>query len=236
MTLAAGLLLVSSGCSMFSGSSAKTADSQLSVTSISQATSPTRLTYTTESSRLNLVAAAQGGGSSRQVSFEQSGSAVPEFTECRVTVVAPHPQGLPGMAQVYVMFAEDTEEESSGIGALWSRMTGGQEEGEATSAARREIWSMNIPAENVEKLVERLRKDHFFRREKMLNADATLLTEIDGRRFGKPTAAIDELDALALRARQQGQLAFHSGMGSRYASTAGAPPASGNLRRLPAVR
>lgn len=230
MMLVAGLLLLNSGCSMFSGKSQPASGNQVSITSISKATAPTRLTYITDSGRLNLAAAAQGGGWNRQVSFEQSGSAIPEFAECRVTVVSPHPLGVPGMAQVYVMFTEEAEEESSGIGAFWSRMTGGAEESNEKSSARREVWTMNIPAENVEKLVERLRKDRFFVREKQFNAEATLLTEIDGRRFGKPTAGIAELDALALRARQQGRLAFHSGMGQTYASTVA------TLRRLPAVR
>ena len=246
LLLAIGMLLLSAGCSALSGKSAsKNAADSVSATSAKRSI---RLSYETDSSRLNLLArsdgsVAQGVAGESRAGEAQRGDAVPGFTECRVNVIVPHPRGVPDMAEVRVMFAVDLDGDGdvSTIGSIWSRVTRSEapDSSDAASAPKpREVWKMDIPAWQVEALVDRLRDAQFFRRQTELKSEAELATVIDGVRFSKPTAAIVELDALAVRIRREGRLTCRTGMPTQRLVGApratGLPPVAG-LSRLPAV-
>jgi hypothetical protein len=145
------------------------------------------------------------------------------------------------MAQVRVLFAADMPEDDSMLDTLWTTITGSEESGSQTDRPDqlpREVWVMDVPAWQVDRIVKQLRERRFFRRQRELNTDAELATEIDGVRFRKPTSAVAELDSFAERIRYEGRLLNRGGMprasSPNYPRTLHLPPVEG-LNRLPAV-
>lgn len=226
--------LIVGGCSLMS-TGARTASDKAPRPESSN--SAIKLAYESESGRLNLLTAGQVSAN-RTVSYQQvpaqptDGYALPPFTRCRLSLVAPHPQGKVGYAlAVLTVLPESALDGESALASLWSQLAGEQAGEPSTLDSAIEIWSTDVPQWQVEQLVTRLKNEDFFRRQRVFNAEARLLTEIDGVRFGKPTAAIAELDALIVRVRRDGRLVRHSTAANRPSSG----PALPELMRLPPV-
>ena len=65
---------------------------------------------------------------------------------------------------------------------------------------------MDVPKRELDAIVAKLRRENFYERSQVLGANTFLATDINGVKFGKEYRPVDELDALILRVRRQGQL------------------------------
>jgi hypothetical protein len=167
-----------------------------------------KLSYRTESSRLNLAANSNG---IQPVSFQQqSQSPVPDFTTTTLEIRYPHPAGIPDYAAVTVLFEAQLEEPKKAISAssVWNTIRGTTSETDTAqpTQAFREVWATDLPRWQLDSLIAKLRKENFFMRAKVMNTNSFLATEIDGDRFGKSYKQVSELDAMILRIRNEGRL------------------------------
>ncbi|MCO6458436.1 MAG: hypothetical protein J5I93_24290 [Pirellulaceae bacterium] len=207
-------LLAAGGCSLLpdKGGSSEQAPSR---TASQPGTQSVKLSYQSDSGRLNLLTAsqlpAQPRPDHRQVGFQQPTNAgIPPFAQCRLSLVAPHPQGKTGYAlAVLTVLPDSVARDHSMFESVRSQVVGGGSE-PGTFHSALEVWTTDVPQWQVEQLLTRLREADFFRRQRSFQTEVHLWTEIDGTSFGKPTAPIAELDALILRVRHEGRLVRRS--------------------------
>ncbi len=159
-----------------------------------------RLTYRTSSDRLNLA----GGGVA---------PALPAATESVLQVDYPHPAGKPGVARV-LLHVRPEAEPAGWFGAF----TGNQ----PAPPESLEVRVYEVPADEVQRIVAKLRSERFFQRYGTLNTEAFVGVETAEDRVAKEYRSVPELDALALRARSQGYVL-------------GAGPSAAGLAHAPAV-
>jgi hypothetical protein len=72
-------------------------------------------------------------------------------------------------------------------------------------ASYRQAWTVDVPAWQVQNVVNKLEEQNFFRRSKILNAESFLGVQVGKRKFAKDYRKMPELDAIILRACRQGQ-------------------------------
>jgi hypothetical protein len=65
---------------------------------------------------------------------------------------------------------------------------------------------MDVSKQELTAILAKLRRENFYERSQVLGANAFLATDVNGAKFGKEYRAVDELDAVILRVRLQGQL------------------------------
>jgi hypothetical protein len=197
-----------------------------------------RLTYRTDSGRLNLASQNMRAAVQPASYAAPQTAALPPHTVSIVDIQYPHPGGRADCALVTVVFEAGAEDDASpfDVSTLWNRIAGGGSEGPSTSNVPfREEWVTEIPKWHLETQIEKLKRSRFFRREKALSPQAFVAVETDGKHFGKKYRALPELDALILRIRQEGRLVSRSGAA---AASFAAHPAAGHhasMRRLPDV-
>lgn len=168
---------------------------------------PVRIVYRTPSDRLNIAAAGRLGP---QLALASTGAPtsllMPNLTTSTLLVRYPHPQGLSGMAQANVVI-RPTSTSGDDKPGFFARLTswGKKSEEASPQTAYTEVWSLDLPAWQVNAVVDKLRKDNFFEGSKVLNSDAYLGVDLNGKKFGKDYRAVPELDALILRVRSEGR-------------------------------
>jgi len=183
------------------------------------------ITYRTESDRVNLAAAGYAG-TTQMVSFQQpSPGVLPNVTTATLQIQHPHPHASPGYARACVIVRPNGAEEST-EGSFWSRLMGGTDGQNAGNHNEQiiEAWLLDIPAWQVNGIMTRLQDQNFFRRAKVLDAEAFLAVKADGVGFGKDYRAVPELDALILRTRREGRSAFQPSYGPAQPSYGSAQP------------
>ena len=199
----------------------------------------TRITYRTDSARLNVLA---GGSSTQLVSFQQPThqAVVPEFTVCTLKIEDRHPSGNPEVSLVTVTFEAPADDDAASLHSkIWTTISGARDDHQPRQTVThhfRETWTMDVPSWQLDAVVAELRKENFFKRAKSLNAKALIVAEIDGRRFGKDFRAIPELDGMILRVRREGrQIGGRSSSAHLFDPSAAWPSGTG-ARRIPEVR
>jgi len=190
-----------------------------------------KLTYRTDSDRLNLLVALEPPAG-QLVSYQQPRSPVPDFTESTLHLTYPHPGGRAGYALATVVFEAQPSGDSSdsGVSAIWKKITGSSDEaapGANGDPGFREVWTTDVPRWQLDRVVAKLRESGYFRRTKTLNAKVSLATEIDGARFGKDFTELPELDAIIVRIRSQGRPVVAT------RGLDGMPSPRAEIRRLP---
>jgi hypothetical protein len=199
-----GLTLLGAGCAKLSGRRTPALDA---ATDFNAGRPRIKLAYATDSGRLNLLALAAPPTEQLVTYQATSPLTIPEFARCRLALVSPHPQGKAGYAMAsLVVLPQDDQQAASTFGSLWSGLTGDDSEQPSTKDLALEVWAMELPQWQVEQLVERLKKDDFFKRQRVFDAEVQLATEINGTRFAKPAQPIAELDGLIFRIRREGRL------------------------------
>ena len=207
----------------FVGCVTTTPSAALSATSsVETTTTPTKLMYRTSADRLNLASAS----ASSLADMENVGREMllPSLTECTL-LIDPHPNGNLQLVRAQLKFfamggAKSTDN-------FVRQITGVTEE---SSAHAIEVWTLDIPAWQLDAIVKKLRGDNFFRRSRVLNLETTLGIRVDGHSFAKEYKAVPELDALIFRIRQHGHKARER---STLANADGSPLQ--RLSRLPAI-
>ena len=202
-SLCASAVLVSAGCATVGAPWTRAETSPSAVAAPSEES--ISLSYRTDSDRLNL----SGGllsGRIQAAAYQPGGiTPIPPVTTSKLRVYYPHPQGIPATALAVVSFEAQTAGETNGALAMWKKLTGGQNDA-AGPIAPQEVWSMDFPKAELDAILAKLRRQNFFERSQVLGASTLLATDINGVKFGKEYLAVDELDALILRVRLQGQL------------------------------
>jgi hypothetical protein len=164
------------------------------------------IVYRTESDRVNLAAAGYSEPA-QFVSLQQpSPGLLPNVTTTTLQIRHPHPDGIPGYACARVIVQPNGAEESEGR-SMWSRLFGSSDnQSEANHNAQIvEAWLLDIPAWQVNGIMTKLQQQNFFRRAKVLDAEAFLAVKADGAGFAKNYRSVPELDALILRVRREGR-------------------------------
>ena len=242
LTLSRGLLIALLG-SVALGGCATIKKQAGKFRSESSAIEQLRLTYRTDTDRLNVEIA-----SSTVVPAAYQSSAAMSLPSCSVGVVHiayPHPSGRPDIAQVTVEFRAAGTETAVLNRSVWSKILD-QEDQESTSEDTNpvlETWTMDIPKWQLQAIVSRLNKARFFRKElTILDPDTFLAVEMNSEiAVGKNYRVVDELDALVVRIRRDGRLTYSPQLpkgswGKGSVALPGTPAVSSHqLHRLPAV-
>lgn len=200
LTLLLGLA-VGGGCSSHSWRTAAN-DSSAGAT-----IRPVRIVYRTPSDRLNIAAAGQLGPQIALASTAAPTSLLmPNVTTSTLVIKYPHPHGQVGMAQANVVIRPMSSSGDDKPGFV-ERLTSWSTKSERATPkpTYSEVWSLDLPVWQVNAVVDKLRKESFFRRSKILNSEAYLGVDLDGKGFGKDYHAVPELDALILRVRREGR-------------------------------
>ncbi len=213
-----------------------------------------RLTYRTESDRLNVTASANLGSTQLVSHQQQSPKLFPNVTTSTLVIQHPHPNGTAGYAQAMVTLRPTGAEKSVGF-SFRKRMNGNEEDQASHDAQIIEAWALDIPVWQVFGIMAKLQKEKFFRRTKVPNAEAYLAVRADGGEFGKAYSPVPELDGLILRIRWEGrpvgqppyrpgqqwhsqfEPSRHSARSASVPTQPGSistPPAFNNQQRLPA--
>ena len=169
-----------------------------------------RLTYRTETDRLNVVQ------SSSQILLAThqapAANVLPACSIGIVNIVYPHPKGIKDVAQVRVVFRASGAETAVLNRSIWTKIFNTKEDAGIGKGGDDvlEVWTMDIPKCHLERLVNRLKKSQFFRKQvTTLNPETFLAIDMEGGvAVGKNYRSVDELDALVLRIRREGRLIY----------------------------
>jgi hypothetical protein len=169
------------------------------VESAAPGTTVQRLVYRTESDRLNVLA----GGTAV--------AGLPPVTISVLEIRSPHPHGMPEHAQAVLMCVPADADSPTGPAALWQWLVGGDgaeasRSPPANAAERVQAWVIDLPQEQFDRLLSRLREKNFYQRARSFRAQAYVATETGGRRFGREFEELPELDALIVRVHREGRL------------------------------
>lgn len=224
-----------SGCAAIKRQTGRIGNKPLSVNDL-------RLTYRTETDRLNVVQ------SSNQVLLAThqapATNVLPACSIGIVNITYPHPKGSKEVAQVRVVFRASGAETAVLNRSIWTKIFNtkeGMDIGKAGDDVL-EVWAMDIPKWHLERLVGRLKKTQFFRKQvTTLNPETFLAIDLEGEAaVGKNYRSVDELDALVMRIRREGRLVYSPQPVRPMWKQVNLPtllraPASQALVRLPAV-
>ncbi len=225
--------LVNCGCAHWQPSWSPFAQASATVTSPAASTTAappaensaqTRLVYKTNSDRLNVSTAAIS--SAELAAFKQPAGGIPSVTTCSLTMRHPHPLGTPDTSQAMLFVEPNTgnQESSRNWSSLLPAAIRPGERDKPQGPPPVEVWTFDIPKWQMDAIVKILRDDGFFLRSASLSSDATIGTEINGKKFGKSYRAIHELDSLILRARAQGFLVGGSARNTMMLAANAQPP------------
>lgn len=183
--------------------------------------------------------------------FDPNMAALAATDTCRLSVIYPHPQGVPDMAMATVaLLPEDFDDDGESV---WDRFSG-DEPSVPVPGAPLAAWTLDVPAWQVNTVVTKLREENFFRRARPLGAEVYLAVKIDDVGFGKDYKPVTELDSLITRIQRTGRPMNESAarLSRPYqpaagVASAGATPQTarlpiaphlgdGRVYRLPAIR
>jgi len=164
--------------------------------------SDTRLAYRTTSDRLNLA----GYRPITATHPDSTNELLPSLTRATLIISSPHPAGMAGLAQAIVEF---TPEQGSAVepSAAWPSQPiaiAASSRAEGVPVPPREVWVIDVPQWQVDAIVAKLERANFFKRSKILGADAFLAAEVGPRKIAKDCKSMPELDGLILRVRIEG--------------------------------
>lgn len=157
----------------------------------------TVITYTTASDRLN-VASASTAATQFAGYGPTSAGILPNVTQSRLQIHYPHPSGRTELA-LAVLTVYHTADSTNWTDNFFASFTRGDSAPQPQTPQVAGGWMLDIPAWQVEAIQQKLRKENFFRRSRVLTAEAQLSVAEDGETFAKPYRAVPELDAILIR-------------------------------------
>lgn len=192
-----------------------------------------RVTYRTQCDRL-----VAPGTETLLASFSApSPQPIPAMTVGTVDIRYPHPGGIPDKALVTVTFESQTDfrPEVAGRTRFRTRISRGDPpERAAPEGAIRERWAMDLPKWQLDAILEDLRQQKYFLRSKTLSPESHLVTEIRDVRLRKDFLAVESLDAMIVRVREQGRCIDRQGHGVNLAASSPPDLLGQHVGRLPA--
>jgi hypothetical protein len=126
----------------------------------------------------------------------------------QLEICYPHPQGYPGLAEARVTIESRTP--AGGELELPWFLSAGQAESARGPVEVREIWVLDLPRDELTRLVGQLQTGGFFSENPPADAGARLYVRLNGRDTSKNWTPLPELDALMRQVRGQGQLLSYS--------------------------
>ncbi|MGE0607848.1 MAG: hypothetical protein AB7O62_12210 [Pirellulales bacterium] len=169
-----------------------------------------RVTYRADSEQIKAACAAPPS-EGQLVSYQEPATPLPDNTISTLEIVYPHPNGVPGMALVQVKIEARGQTEnpaqpsSSAFKRFWNR-TRDELPGLKGTGWTQERWVVDMPREDVERLVASLRSQGYFTKDKVATATTSLAATIDGTKTNKRWRQTRELDELITHVRTDGRL------------------------------
>lgn len=199
--LGTALLLSLTGCAGFGGGEVTTTAAPQGETY-----EKVRINYRADSARLAALALPRSGA---QLASYDAG--LPPCSLGTLEVRYPHPRLGAEWALVVATFEAGPEtpgsalESTSLIKRMWS---GAKDElpGLKGTHWSHEKWALDIPKWQLDRIVGQVRESGFFHARKVVSPEIFLAAQVDGLGSRKNWQSFVELDALLLRAREQGQL------------------------------
>ena len=175
------------------------------------------LNYRAETSRINVLAAA-AHGDARLVSYQTAApSYLPDGALATVRIRYPHPdKSKPGFAAIRVDLegspdGKVTAVEETSLWKRWWQSTREEMPGLKGAGWVHETWTVDLPRDELDRLVAGLRRDDFFGERSASAPSSHLLAEVDGLSRRKDWNQLPELDAVLLRVRGEGKLTTSTG-------------------------
>jgi len=159
-----------------------------------------------------------------------------------LAVKYPHPAGRPGYARVELVLekltppgAPDPESKTGWFSSL-ARMARDNLPGIAFEGNVIAAWGMDLPVNQLDPIVARLRSQGFFTPANSAVREVTLGARVNGVGAEKPWAHVPELDALVIRVRKEGSFVSHKGLIAQSFNAAPALPPTGPAGAPPTMQ
>ena len=167
--------LLMTGCKLagIAGSGNEVASANSPALSRSMAPAPARIIYRTKTDRLNVA-----------------GSRLPPCSMATLQLQVPHPhhhyKSNMGYAKLLVLPC-----------SVDSDLKPGELPQQVSAGAQ--VWEGEVPTWQIDAVIQQLKDDNFFRRAKILGADAFVAVQTDDKQLAKPYRSVPELDAILVR-------------------------------------
>jgi hypothetical protein len=121
----------------------------------------------------------------------------------------PHPAGRAGYARVELILGSAGAKSADGWPAQFRRALRENMPGMSNAEGIAEAWALDVPAGEIDRILERLEEQGYFTAGTSQAAGTSLTAKIDGNEFQRPWHRSGELEALSLRVRREGKLVSH---------------------------
>ncbi len=121
----------------------------------------------------------------------------------------PSPAGRIGYARVELIIGSTITKSDDKWPAQLRRVLRENMPGMNCAEGIAEAWALDVPASEIEQILERLEEQGYFSAGGSPTAGIFLSAKIDGSEFQRPWQCCDELEALSRRVRREGKLVSH---------------------------